>query len=589
MSEAAMIPNDFTLFRTLYELENIVRQYPEGAAYLEEIRALAADLESRTYRVAVIGEFKRGKSSMLNALLGASVLPTDILPMTATVNRIVYGSKKEILISYRDGRTQRADISELSEYVTKMTERLEEVSREIREVTVFYPSVFCQNHIELFDTPGLNDDDPMTAVTLSVLTEIDAAIVVISAVMPFSMTERKLILQLLEHPEIRNIVFVVTFIDQVSSRKKDQNRVIDYIRKRISSETMQLVMSTHGDDEEFLAKARLVLDEPKVFAVSSTLALKAFLYDDEELLEESRFPDFKYALSEVLTAAQGMNTFYRVSYCLDKTAKTVDQWQKEQISQHEKVLSQNESALQQCSAYIAASRQDLQTLLWKTDQLLTGIGIDTAYKRSSDTLITELRRLFIAALSSLRRDQISERVLAETLGSAAVQAVSHMKDVSRLADGILKDCQNAYERERNAEYAGVAEAAWKVTVPRKELDDIRISFPVFSWDGPLYPAQTDLIHVDIIQIIHTRIVSSCRAYQQTAERYLAGFRRMLLAQNRSDAAYLDTLREHQEQQKRQLPMQQGLMTEQHRQQNETLRRLSSDLQAFRNPENTGRT
>ena len=75
--------NDFYIFEKLLSLEKIAIQYPDGADYSKRIRQCADKITSQHYCVAVIGEFKRGKSSLINALLGAEILPTSVLPMTA--------------------------------------------------------------------------------------------------------------------------------------------------------------------------------------------------------------------------------------------------------------------------------------------------------------------------------------------------------------------------------------------------------------------------------------------------------------------------------------------------------------------------
>jgi ribosome biogenesis GTPase A len=70
---------------------------------LGEISACKDLIETKRYSVVVVGEFNHGKSSLINALLGAKVLPTDAIPTTATINRITYGQEKKVTISYKDG------------------------------------------------------------------------------------------------------------------------------------------------------------------------------------------------------------------------------------------------------------------------------------------------------------------------------------------------------------------------------------------------------------------------------------------------------------------------------------------------------
>jgi ribosome biogenesis GTPase A len=57
--------------------------------------------ESEVFRIAVVGEFKRGKSTLINALLGQEVLPSDVLPCSATLNRVVYGLQPLVRLRLR--------------------------------------------------------------------------------------------------------------------------------------------------------------------------------------------------------------------------------------------------------------------------------------------------------------------------------------------------------------------------------------------------------------------------------------------------------------------------------------------------------
>lgn len=156
----------YVLYHNIKSVQNIVAQYPAAEDIFQELTKLAEQLSSRTYRVAVIGEFKRGKSSLVNCILGTEILPTDILPTTAVVNRIVYGTEQKIEICYKDGTVKNTSVEELAEYATKKNEMN---AAQIREIIVHYPAVFGQNSIELLDTPGLNDDEFMDKTTLDVL------------------------------------------------------------------------------------------------------------------------------------------------------------------------------------------------------------------------------------------------------------------------------------------------------------------------------------------------------------------------------------------------------------------------------------
>lgn len=526
--------NEYSQYKTLYKLETIAKQYPGAKDYLNKIRRLIVQLENKSYRVAVLGEFKRGKSSMINALLGVNVLPTDILPMTAVINHIVYGSEKKIIIQYKDGRTQEADINQIADYVTKTSQQQAHTAETVKEVKVFYPSIFCKNHIEIFDTPGLNDDDFMTDITLSILGEIDAVIVVISAEIPFSMTERNLIIKLLETREILNIIFVVTFIDRVSSDRDEQDKVIEHIRRRISEDTLHQAELLYGDDDRFMSKAGKILTQPKVFAVSSTLALRGFMHDDEDLLDESRFPEFKYALLETLTAAQGVDMAQKVFDAAEEAGQKIDEWYADKISRFKAGGAEGEEARRQCDEYINFSGEKLDALFHKIDHSLAGAGFDMVKGLQTDTLPDILCRFFIVSLSSLHKDQLTAGNVASAVFDAADKALKYMEELRRRMETILGKSYDAYKGTREKRYTDIVKNTWNIKIPGQELDSVDISLPQFVWRGKMYPDNTDLANADIMPFIRSKIRKTLEDFSRIYIKRISSYKKALLSQNRSD-------------------------------------------------------
>ncbi len=59
----------------------------------KEVKLLADKLENRSLTVSVIGQFKRGKSTLSNAVLEDDILPVGIVPITSAVTKVLYGDK----------------------------------------------------------------------------------------------------------------------------------------------------------------------------------------------------------------------------------------------------------------------------------------------------------------------------------------------------------------------------------------------------------------------------------------------------------------------------------------------------------------
>ncbi|WP_293076004.1 dynamin family protein [Okeania sp. SIO3B5] len=204
-------------------------------------------VQKNSFSVAVVGEFKRGKSTFINALLSKEILPADVNPCSATLNRVTYGVKPLVQIKFRDGGIEEVAIDKLADYVTKLTPESEETAANVKEAVVYYPVHYCQNNVDIIDTPGLNDEANMTEVTLSVLPEVDAAIMVVMAQSPFSQFEKEFVETKLLTNDLGRIIFVVTGIDRYNS-PEDAEKGIKYIRDRIQKMTTNRAKEQYGED-----------------------------------------------------------------------------------------------------------------------------------------------------------------------------------------------------------------------------------------------------------------------------------------------------------------------------------------------------
>ena len=106
----------------LEQLEKAARDLAAATKEREDLSARAERLADRLARgrfnVSVLGEFKRGKSTLVNALLGLDLMPTGVLPLTAVATEVVYGTPGGTVV-HTDGSTEEIDLSRLSDYVTE--------------------------------------------------------------------------------------------------------------------------------------------------------------------------------------------------------------------------------------------------------------------------------------------------------------------------------------------------------------------------------------------------------------------------------------------------------------------------------------
>ena len=125
------------------------------------LASLANDLEStripkldrEQFHLVVLGEFNHGKSTFVNALLGADVLPAGITPTTAAINHVIYAPSPTARVVLTSGESKLLDPGALKEWVTVAGGHAGEASY----VELGYPSELLTNNVVLVDTPGVND------------------------------------------------------------------------------------------------------------------------------------------------------------------------------------------------------------------------------------------------------------------------------------------------------------------------------------------------------------------------------------------------------------------------------------------------
>jgi GTP-binding protein EngB required for normal cell division len=191
--EAVRSPSLVEALATLAEAARLL-----GAGELGEQAAEAAGrLQALDLEVAVVGEFKRGKSSLVNALIGRQVLPVGVLPLTA-VPTVLERGDEALLVDFADGRAERHDLGEIARFVTEEGNPGNPLG--VARVTARLHLPLLDEGVRLVDTPGVGSvHDHNTLTTDAYLPSLDAAVLVTSADPPISKAERAFLERVLEH------------------------------------------------------------------------------------------------------------------------------------------------------------------------------------------------------------------------------------------------------------------------------------------------------------------------------------------------------------------------------------------------------
>jgi len=281
--------------------------------WADELRDRAAKRTSKRFTIMIMGEFKRGKSTLLNALLGAEVLPQKITPCTAIITRIIYGSEPKVRVVFGDGRPN--DCMSLDEFESRYSLEIEDTvqggfgdedeaeafyEREVRdrfghieEAIIEYPSDLCRDGVELVDTPGLSEHDDREQRTLTALKNADAVLMTLSAMQQLNKRERRVIDQrLLPFRSERKLFFPInhwnlllqTVVDPTNEEKvrktfREQEKMIDlHVRPLV------------GD-----------LANDRIFRINALGALQYRIRRDAGQLEGTGVPSLEAAIKRFLS------------------------------------------------------------------------------------------------------------------------------------------------------------------------------------------------------------------------------------------------------------------------------------------------
>ncbi len=201
---------------TLLRLAEIAREFGSARA-ADDASELAERLAEGRFYVACVGQFKRGKSTVLNALLGDSVLPTGVVPITAVPTVVRFGKIRSARVRFHGGNWLDVRPEELQQYVSE--EHNPENAKAVAGVEVFVPSPLLATGMCFVDTPGLGSVFAgNTAATQAFLPHIDAALVVVGADPPIAGEELSLVEEV--GRQVREVLVVLNKADRTSDAER---------------------------------------------------------------------------------------------------------------------------------------------------------------------------------------------------------------------------------------------------------------------------------------------------------------------------------------------------------------------------------
>jgi GTP-binding protein EngB required for normal cell division len=242
----------------------------------EELRE---KVDTNAFNLVVVGQFKRGKTSLINALLGADILPVAVVPLTSIATVMTYGEALRIKVYFNNGTVAEIRPESLPGYVTEKGNPKN--VKDVNEVVVTYPSPYLRDGVRLIDTPGVGSIyEHNTDVAYRYLPKSDAVLFLLSVDQPMSKAEIDFLKDVREYSH--RIFFLLNKADHLN--EKDLRESIDF-QKNVLKEVMGGVV--------------------RIFPLSAKLALEGILGNAADVIHKSLLPLFSEKLNSFLMEEKG--------------------------------------------------------------------------------------------------------------------------------------------------------------------------------------------------------------------------------------------------------------------------------------------
>lgn len=276
---------------------------------IDDLKVASKNLRSGVFRLLVLGDMKRGKSTFLNALIGENLLPSDVNPCTALLTVLRYGPEKKVMVYFNDGRSpEQLDFKEFKHKYTidpAEAKQLEQDKKQafpgVEYAVVEYPLPLLEKGVEIVDSPGLNDTESRNELSLGYINNCHAILFVLRASQPCTLGERRYLENYIKDRGL-TVFFLINAWDQVRESLIDPD---DQEELQESEEKLRRVFKANLADY-CLVDGHNIYEE-RVFEISAIKALRKRMKDASASLVGTGFPEFMGALNTFLTQERAIS------------------------------------------------------------------------------------------------------------------------------------------------------------------------------------------------------------------------------------------------------------------------------------------
>ncbi|MGN0632981.1 MAG: dynamin family protein [Oscillospiraceae bacterium] len=213
---------------------------------IKDWKALIEKRSSEPFTLVILGDFKRGKSTIINALLGREIAPSNVSPETYTINEISYGEERSVEAVLENGQRVALQMSDITRDRLEVLMKMFPAKIEYLDIKDNAPIL---KEIRIVDTPGLSDLDDLDRQVTQYLVNADAIMYAASSLLPFSESEQVYLAAHVQPRKFGMLYVLVNMVDALNSQT-DVDKIMR--RFRILSEKVvpnSIVYGISGADE----------------------------------------------------------------------------------------------------------------------------------------------------------------------------------------------------------------------------------------------------------------------------------------------------------------------------------------------------
>ncbi len=452
----------------------------QGGKHKADLEELKVRLSTGQFRLAVLGQFKRGKSTLLNALLGEDLLPADILPVTAIPTFIRYSAELSATVYFNSEEDDAAEFDVagkdtlaafLTRYVTEAGNPGNE--RGVKRVEIGHPADLLRQGVVLIDTPGIGSTHRHnTEVAYRILPECDAALFLVSPDPPITQVELEYLQAICR--QLPRTFFLLNKIDFLDAQQRVAS--LKFLADQLSP---------------------LLGGVPQILSVSARQGLGARLAGDEQGWKESGLHQVEQSLVEFF-AREKLQILHaslkrRISDQLDRICLEL-QLSLRALTLPKEELKQRISLFRQSLPDVEREKTAVVDVLHGDLQRLEGQlrrEVETVRERAKTDILGQLENCFQTLAET---EDLERRVRTELADKIPPLFAQELRRVSERVGNAAGELLILHQRRSNDLIERVRQnAAELFDIPYRapSAQDIYTTFAAPGWSSDLFISDMD--------------------------------------------------------------------------------------------------